>query len=83
MGVALIFFGMRPVAAQSVTPPMGYLYNDLNVARVAIEGACAVAQNADVALKTLQKLVETRHNAKPETVRAVYTLLKLFNYLPI
>jgi hypothetical protein len=36
MGVALIFFWIRPVAAQSVTPPMGYLYNDQNVARIDI-----------------------------------------------
>jgi len=47
-----------------------------NVARVAIEGACAVAQNADIALKTLQKLVETRHllaGAVQELVRTKFS----------
>jgi len=47
-----------------------------NVARVAIEGACAAAQNADIALKTLQKLVETRHllaGAVQELVRTKFS----------
>lgn len=47
-----------------------------NVARVAIEGACAASQNADIALKTLQKLVETRHllaGAVQELVRTKFS----------
>jgi hypothetical protein len=47
-----------------------------NVARVAIEGTCAASHNADIALKTLQKLVETRHllaGAVQELVRTKFS----------